>query len=425
MEQPLAPEVVNQLPVVPSSPETKTVEISNAYRDSYAATKLLERKNANQPLKMAFFDIDSTVTGNANATSEIRKHLEESGYVVCFITSRTEEMIMTDTKRSESPTLNRPDPHLGVDEFGKRFQADPEVVESNGLLNADIIAGTTGSSGPMVKQIDGSYVRDPQFEVKAKAESDVWRKGAKQLIDFVNKCEPLCQIAPIDDANNYLVNETDIFPPDFRFQLDFPSLEAKQKFQDKVTEFKLTNKLGLLSQGLDVSAVENIFNIKITDDSKPAESKFTTYLTPIRGYKARAEEEIVSNICKQVGVNRSDLELLIAGDSFPDLGMGFYGGVGTQATFLLAGGSRLSEDLIKPVSADKNVSFAGEGLNAIRNRLKPVEGKLGHYTFRQPSISENESSSQSIKTRNIVILDQVFPGQKSADSILSFLQTQK
>jgi hypothetical protein len=410
-------------PVVEPVTGNERAEPVNPYENSTAVQILKERKQNQQPLRVAFFDIDSTITGDTESTNEVRKQLESLGYVVCMVTSRTEEMVITENKREQSPTIARPKPHLGKDDSQNRIYVDPGTIEPAGVLNAHIVAGSTGSGGQLIEQIDGSYIRDSRFEAKMKAESDAWRSGVTKLIEFVNNDEQLCQLIPIESVEKYDEGETDVYPPNFRIQVDFPTISAKQRFQEKVLELKQANRNDLFELGLDASAIENLFNVRITDDSKPKGEKYSAYLTPAKGNKMRAEEEIVNNICDQVGIKRNELDLLIAGDSFPDLGMGLYGGLGTHATFILAGGSRLTDDLTRPSLHGEDITFAGEGLNAIRRRLKPDADKPGYYTFRQPGILNVPAHDQPIHDRTVVILDEVFPGKVTSDSILSYLQS--
>ncbi|MCS7093208.1 MAG: hypothetical protein NZL96_02160 [Patescibacteria group bacterium] len=64
-------------------------------------------------------------------------------------------------------------------------------------------------------------------------------------------------------------------------------------------------KLELLSQGFDENQIETILNLRITDNSKPAEDKFCADLTPITGHKTRAAEEIVKQACEWLKINRN------------------------------------------------------------------------------------------------------------------------
>ncbi len=386
------------------SPELRPTETYNPYDKSTVITKLQERKSEKHPLRIAFFDVDSTITGDREKTNLIRKKLEDLGYVVVFVTSRTEEMIMSKEQQEKSSSLKRPMAQLGKDEQGKRVTIDPKDVEPEGVLDPDIIAGSTGSR-VLVKQKEGGYQVDTGFELQMKMESEAWRTGIIKLINYINKEKLFCQPIPIEDAQNFAKRETDVFPPNFRIQVNFPNLESYQQFLEKINQFKLTKRSDLLSQGLDASSVENVLNLKITDDSKPTQKKFSAYLTPTHGYKARAEEEIVKQVCERLKIGREDLEILIAGDSFPDLGMGLYGGLDTNATFILAGQSRLTQPLITREIDE----FAGVGLKAVKNRLS--QNGQGRYEFKPPLL----------KARKLVIGHEAYPGTSNQDSILAFL----
>lgn len=79
----------------------------------------------------------------------------------------------------------------------------------------------------------------------------------------------------------------------------------------------------------------------------PSDNKFSVYLTPRMGNKARAVERIISELATELKRPREDFHVLIAGDSFPDLAIGLCGGLDIEATFLLVGGSRLSSSIIE------------------------------------------------------------------------------
>jgi hydroxymethylpyrimidine pyrophosphatase-like HAD family hydrolase len=396
------------------SPETQ--ERKNPYEHSTAVEKLKKARNGGKPLRMAFLDIDSTITGPVEQTNEVRELLEEQGYVVAYVTSRTEEMIMSEEQRNQTPTFQRPSPHLGIDSSGKRTYVKPEEIVPAGILDPDIIAGTTGTT-LLLKQTQGGYQEDFDSRDTMRSESEKWRSGVLQLVDFINQEKNICNPISIDNPLNYYQGETDVYSPDFRIQLSFQSQSDKIIFKEKVRSIRKdlsdpAKKLQLLSNGITPEAIEQILNIRITDDSKPSENKYSAYLTPTRGYKTRAVETIVCSLCNQLSLRRTDLELLIAGDSYPDLGMGLYGGLDTKATFLLVGGSRLMDSLTEQSEEDR-YDFAGEGISAIRRRLKGSQN--GMYELKPPLNAK----------RTVILADYAYLQTKGPKSIIAHLNQKK
>jgi hydroxymethylpyrimidine pyrophosphatase-like HAD family hydrolase len=396
----------------------KETKENNPFGLSTAAKKLRERKK-NLPLRIAFFDIDSTITGDPNKVNTIRDELEKKGFVVCYVTSRTEEMIMSDEQRKRSSSFNRQPAKLGKNpETKKREIVDPQSVEPEGIIDPDIIAGSTGTS-IWIKQETGGYLKDAQFETRLKTESQAWRDWVMKLRDYINQTRGvICEALPIENSQNYEGGLTDVYPPNFRVQLTFKDLEAKQTFIKIIKEIKLANssdKIKLPANGIDQSILENILNLRITDDSNPDKNRFSVYLTPLKGYKTRAVEQVVNQLTQLLQINRKDLEVLIAGDSFPDLGMGLYGGLETNATFLIVNQSRLAKGL----TTESTQSFAGEGISAIKRRLALIPENKGWYIFKIP----NPNAESQPRTRTVIIGDEAFPGISNQDSILKILDT--
>lgn len=376
---------------------------NNLYNSSTIIGKLQKRQELGLPLRIAFLDIDSTLTGNPESQKEVRQLLEKQGYGVCFVTSRTEEMVMSKTEFYKSKELgfNRPEPHLGEKEGRRNLAFPEELKEFEGLYDPDIIAGTTGSR-ILVRQENGGYALDSDFENQQKQTSEEWRNGAMEVLQYIDPEGKLYKLSPLENAQNYSRGEIDVYSPDFRIQVEFSGLESKRMFKEKF-------KQALHNKEIPENLHRQLQNIRLTEDSSPEKGRLQIYLTPFKGYKARAEENIVSNISESLGVNKSDLELLIAGDSYPDLAMGLYGGVGTRATFLLVGGSRLTEAITQESIRD----FAGEEMSAVKNRL--VEKGKGEFEFKVPLFG----------ARKVIVGDKVYPGTKSVETVKAYLNKQE
>ncbi len=91
--------------------------------------------------------------------------------------------------------------------------------------------------------------------------------------------------------------------------------------------------------------------------------------------------------------------------------MGLLGGLGIDATFLLAGDSRLVESLIAPGVAD----FAGEPTGSIRRRLEQLPAR-GEYRFRVPL--------HPASFRRLIVGDQAFPGTSEVETVYRYVEAQ-
>lgn len=462
-----------------SQPE---IEIgSNPYNNSKALQNLEAQRQNNLPLRMAFLDIDSTLTGDPAKQTAVRTELEKQGYTVAFVSSRVYEMMMSQEQRDKSRIEDlRPVPKLktsetehvidNVREKVKVFQeAHPnELLSFSGLLDSEFIIDGTGSN-ILVQQNEGGYRRDTDFQEKLRTASAEWRKQALQLVEELNLAITkdtmqalmdgksathihIPTMPPIEDQVKFAANEADVFPPDHRIQLNFQDQKSKDEFVRRMNEEKLSETLQsdseiverikqlkiqngekneyeidgkrYSSEGVPLSTngklaerPEGLLNIRVTDDSKPSEGRFQVYLTPNRGYKARAVEEsfqklitAYNNKHKDTPITASDFDLLFAGDSWPDLKMGLLAGMSSKATFLLAGGSRLTPKNEQGVAAFPD-EFAGEGMTAVNNRMTQLS-QPGEYSFKPPLGTE----------RTVIIGDERYKGTKTAETILSYLQ---
>lgn len=366
------------------------------YAGSVAATRLRERAQRARPCRLALFDIDSTLSGSAAGADAVRALLVEQGYVVGFVTSRTEEMLLS------RPTylaltargFHRPVPKLGR-EGERRVYVPPEEAEPAGILDGEVIAGSSGTR-ILLRQGDGSYGIDTQYEARFGASPARWRERKMALVAWTRSRGCLAEPAPIDSWEKYEAGEADVAPPDYRIQIDLPSLREKLCFLREVEEARRGDLHG--ARG-----------VRITDDSDPAEDHWKVILTPRRGSKAHATEAIVRGLCAAAAVERASLHILFAGDSFPDLLMGLLGGLGTHGRLLLVGGSRLSAYLTGGAPPE----FAGEPLQAYLRRLAPLD-RRGYYRFRLPWPHGG--------ARTLVVGDQAFGGTEAVETVEAYLR---
>lgn len=383
-------------------PVEEIIEKENPYQNSDLIEKVRKTK------KIAFIDIDSTITGDPEVQLLARQKLEEAGFAVVFVTARTYEMQISDEERQKSPDLVRPPAQMAKDhESGKLTTVDPQSLAGmKGLLDPDVIVDSTGAH-IAIHQTEGGYQADQNYIEKMKMESAEWRNFSQRLIDVINAEKEVCKVKPFEKVGAYEAGETDVYLPDFRMQVEFLDLEKKQTFIAKLKELMLQSRETITSQ-YDENFYIQLHHLRLTDDSKPASDQYSLYLMPKFGTKQRSVEEVVKVVTEESNIPREELELLIAGDGFPDLAMGLYGGLNTKATFLVVGGSRLNSALTEP---DIN-EFAGEGVKSIKNRM--VAQGEGVYSFKPPLYQE----------RQIVIGDQAFPNTKAPETIIAYLDSQ-
>ncbi len=385
--------------------------VENPYKNSDAVRFLLEKRREGNPLRIAFWDIDSTITHeDSKVTAKLMREASNKGFVVIFVTSRTEEMTMSDEARKKSKDMYRPEPHMQKTADQRQIYVDPSGKEPEGTIDVFGVAGSTGSAIYM-RQADGSFQKDSAHEKKMNVNKDSWRKSVLKLVDLINQDEKLCELIPIEYPDRYWSGETDVYPPDFRIQLKFRSAEAENKFRNKLLQIKLNGRMEDFSD--DEWMV--ISNLRYTGDSKPSMENYSGYLAPAKGNKARAAETVFDGIFQEiykvdVEIKKSDFEVLFAGDSFPDLAMGLFGARGCRGKFVIVGGSRLTRLMIE----EKIKTFVNEKIGAIKHRLGLTD-KIGIYNFRQP-LATGDSS------REVIIGDVAYPGKFGPQTILEVLK---
>lgn len=326
------------------------------YPDIYENSSVRKKLSQNFIKRLAFLDIDSTLSGNNQASSAVRKKLEEKGFVISFVTSRTEEMVMSCQafEKSKKYLFSRPKPLLNI-KNNRHYYIDPQITESKSLVDPDIIIGSSGTQ-ILIKQLDGGYQTDKSFLKHLYQQPDAWRKKTLKLLE---KFKPkfAFRLSAIEKPEHYTKQITNVFPPQFRIKLEFAKVAEKEKFQE------------ILSK---------IDSVHVVDDSNYSRDKLTLYLMPKNSGKAQATEHTIDQICREFAITQQDLEILIAGNSFPDLEMGLHTGLRSQVTFILVGNLRVSESLLKQTK---------------------------HFTNK----------------RKFVIGDQLFPGTKGPETILAYL----
>jgi hydroxymethylpyrimidine pyrophosphatase-like HAD family hydrolase len=369
--------------------------------DPYENSVLVERiKKSSSKIRIGFFDIDSTLTGNDQAVNALRTKLDELGFGIVFVTARTEEMPMSEYQFNKSVEmgLERPAPNLGTDPLtGKHFYAPAETIEPPGILDPDIIAGSTGTR-ILVGQIGGGFMPDLEYE-NALCNSDRnWRETTLKLIENLNLPKDTYQLSPADSPGNYENLITDVYYPKYRIQLIFESLEKKTLFKEKFIESLHDSK------AIEKLSV-HVGKYLVTDDSNPLKNMYSVYIVPERGSKADAVNSILKNISEHANIDQSQMDVVIAGDAYPDILMCIYGArEGAKVTGIMVGGSRMSVSLVDPSISH----FAGEDLSHLKQRLTGQKGEF-IYTRRNG------------EHRKLIIGDSKYPGLIGPETILRYI----
>jgi len=335
--------------------------------------------------KLAFVDIDNTLTGDGSGTGnpksimKVRELLKKNHYLYCPTTSRTEEMMMSQKSYQLSKKIydfKRPEPKL--------------IFEPPAILDGEIIISSSGSK-IFVKQTNNAYQEDICFYNKDFPDPQTWRNTITTQINSINGIKKVFKLSPIEYIEQYVDGTSNAYPPDYRIQLNFTSVNDKLFFIRKLYKIKQSSK--------DIS----INKLYLTDDSNPEKNKFSLYLTPKKG-KIDAVNHVIKHL--QTDLKITILELLFVGDSWPDLQLGLFGATKiANATFLLIGGSRLTKYLINP----EKTEFAGEPLLEIKNNLIPSQQK-GVYYYKGKRYK-----------RKIILGDIIDPGKIGPDSMIEFL----
>ena len=195
----------------------------NEYRDSDIFQTL---KNAPKK-RIAFFDIDSTMTGDPVIADKTRKLLEANDYAIVFVTTRTEEMLMSHsayTKSIANKTFHRPRPNLqSVNGMFNYIQ--PEEYEPIAILDPEIIVGSTGTQ-ILIRHEDKNYVVDSAYEKSFIHEKKQWKQMTMQLLRIIDPEAQLYELPMIDRLDQFEKSFADVAPPNYRLGLHF----KKSKF---------------------------------------------------------------------------------------------------------------------------------------------------------------------------------------------------
>ena len=385
--------------------KNRSIEAKAPYESSVVLRKFL-RKFRTSPLRLAFFDIDFTLSSNTELLPQIRKSLEKQGYATVFVTARTEEMVMS--KKAYEQSIHggfyRPRPYL-LKKKDKYEYIDPKRL-NRFLVDPDIIIGSTGTQ-ILVKQTSGVYKKDTEFENKLTEDSRNWRRKIIKILKEIDPLQEHFSFSPVEDVTNYYMGKTDVFPPRLRVQLFFATYAHKKWFLKQLDKRKLLNTL---THRIPSSC------IRVIDEVSEKTGTFSVYLTPTKGHKGNAVEHVVKQLVKAVKqkkhtFTKSQIETILAGDSYADLGMLLHGALGTKSTAILVGGSQVGQQL----TAEDITQGMTDDILTLRSRLTPTK-KRGYFSYKVPAdLSANEVS------RTLIIGDSAYPDTRGSETILAHL----
>lgn len=294
--------------------------------------------------KLAFIDVDGTLTANPgdtnekdlldkNLTNQAITDLQKNGFTCVLNTSRTAEMCMSETQyflSKKNYGFSRPQPHMGMDKNKKHFYIKPEKYLPKKILDLPIIISASGARIDVLQK-DGGYAQDQRFYPTDFPNPLIWRK---KITSFLSTLSIPFSYSPIDSEMNYQNGITDIFPADYHIQLSFPTQ---------------TNLLHLSDE------IKKLDGVYLTDDSNPDKNIFMAYITPKNG-KIDAINHVVDQL------QQSKTEILIIGDSLPDLdaGLGINAPLDVRITCLIVGGSCLSSSPVISQSQTRKIIVGDE-----------------------------------------------------------------
>ena len=345
---------------------------------------------------VAAVDVDGTMftkdmeegrgTPEALAAAQfVRDYFDEHG-TFTVATAQTAEMLMSSRTYRASVALGfaRKPPKLGG-EAGRRSYVKPESIPER-VPFTDAKAIMSMGTGCHVLQKEGWYREHETYRRRLGAS---WRQDALNLLDWASPDKEYRRyLAPIESLANYRKGVTDVMPLPYRIQFNFDDLATKDRLKGKLLEAvkgrRTIVELGLSLEeegGLDENRFGDIHqNLRIVDESNPANGKFQFYLMPRYASKEEMVDEMLSVLAKGEMIE----DLLIAGDMPPDLRAGCFAGRALRATFILVGGSPLAPYFDRDSSLFGQ-AYAGEKLDFITINLMRT-GRPGFEVFERAGV---------------------------------------
>jgi hypothetical protein len=272
----------------------------NAYRRSTAVALLQAAKDAGQPLRLAFLDIDGTWAGSPEEQQTVRDLLEENRYVVAAVTSRLPDMSLSRTRREA---------------------ADAAALQ--GLLDPDIIVGATGTE-ILIKQAAGDYELDESYWPRLPPSPEEWYRQVDNLLT-----QP--------QYRDFSFRAQRLAPPGVRVEVVLPDQPSAVRLRELLQ-------------------ADNTASPFFIDREKSH-----LFITPARMSKADGVDHVISTLCELLNLKAKSLITLFSGDAALDAAMGFFAGEATQGVFIIPGGASLYQELKEPALAYLQRQLTKEG----------------------------------------------------------------
>ncbi len=154
------------------------------YTHSTALVKLKKAQAASKQLRLAFLDVDGTLTGRPADQEAVRTLLERQGYIIVFVTHRSSELCLSGT-------------------------AITNANEFQGLLDPDIIAGKLGNE-LAIRQQDGRYQNDEAYSMPIPLSPEEWPPHKQEAVDHV--FTTLCSYLSVPPQTFYVLLAGDNLP---------------------------------------------------------------------------------------------------------------------------------------------------------------------------------------------------------------------
>ena len=348
--------------------------------------------------------------------AEAMKLLEEGGRPVIQSTARTPELGMSSTKlgASREHGVLRPEPHM-IDENGQPLVAPELSRKFDSCLDSHAFCGL--GTGIYLRHTSLFYVPDTEYTKML----DNWHDDALEFLYHIDAMDPerpkhwlIDALADIEQKENYHTGKTDVYPLEYRIQLEWmverhgkSAAEEKNRAKKRI---RFWQHLFRPLKNWDSGAKR----IDIIDESNPRRGRYVIYLVPRRSSKEHMLNHVIRKVAETGNLVPSQFSAFVAGDTMTDLRAGFYGGAGAGITFLLAGGSRLAPYL-SPDGEFAGRPHAGEKLRHFTRVLRDNRTECkGIYEFITPGVDK--------VPRRFIVADEAFEGEIGPASIAAALE---
>src|SRR5205823_287976 len=132
-----------------------------------------------------------------------------------------------------------------------------------------------------------------------------WRTRTRKVLDFIHALGVKFTLASIENSNNYKSYKTDVYPPDYRIQINFDNEENKSHFshtlKDLQKDITIPEKIK-----------EQIKNIRLQDESRYQMEEYSMYITPHNASKYHAANHVMEELCRSLSIDESNFFIFFA-----------------------------------------------------------------------------------------------------------------